>query len=94
MGGVQRGAQEGCCQCHLHTDDVYCAGTTGKLLHKVKLPVKGPTACTFGGEHLDRLYITTMAEGGGKNPGEGGLYVAKVPGVKGVGGAYRAQLST
>lgn len=74
-------------------DFVACyAPDSGKLLRKVTLPVKGPTCCTFGGKNLDQLFITTMAEEGGKERGEGGLYVAK-PGAKGLGGAYRAGLS-
>jgi sugar lactone lactonase YvrE len=31
----------------------------------VTLPVKRPTACTFGGEQLEHLYITTRVETGG-----------------------------
>ena len=67
--------------------------SAGELLHKVNLPVKGPTACTFGGKDLNKLYITTMAEDGGSKRGEGGLYVAEIAGVKGVGGAYLATIS-
>jgi len=32
---------------------------SGKKLHTIKLPVAKVTSCTFGGENLDELYITT-----------------------------------
>mgnify|MGYP000938158527 CR=1 FL=1 len=35
----------------------------GKLDAVVEVPVPGTTACTFGGERLDELYITTSREG-------------------------------
>lgn len=34
----------------------------GSLDEIIELPVTKVTACTFGGEHLDRLYITTSQE--------------------------------
>ncbi|MGN7247339.1 SMP-30/gluconolactonase/LRE family protein [Janibacter anophelis] len=42
------------------------------------------TACTFGGEDLDELYITTSREGlaEGEDPAAGSLFVAR-PGVRG-----------
>jgi sugar lactone lactonase YvrE len=30
----------------------------------VALPVKRPTACTFGGDQLQHLYVTTRVETG------------------------------
>ncbi|GFH48107.1 hypothetical protein CTEN210_04583 [Chaetoceros tenuissimus] len=44
----------------------------------VHLPVSSPTSCTFGGEDLDELFITT------RGPDGGGLYRVKVPGIKGL----------
>ena len=43
------------------------------------------TACTFGGERLDRLYITTSREGLGAaaEPAAGALHAADV-GVRGL----------
>lgn len=37
----------------------------GEELHRVVLPVKRPTACTFGGDQLQHLYVTTRVESGG-----------------------------
>jgi sugar lactone lactonase YvrE len=35
---------------------------TGKLMEKIELPVPNITCCTFGGENLDTLLITTARE--------------------------------
>ena len=34
---------------------------TGELMQKIDVPVKNVTACAFGGENLDILYITTAS---------------------------------
>ncbi len=45
----------------------------------VRLPVKSPTSCTFGGPELDELFITT------RGPDGGGLYKCKMPfGIRGL----------
>lgn len=36
---------------------------TGKQLDEIIVPAKNVTSCTFGGEHLDELYITTARIG-------------------------------
>lgn len=36
---------------------------TGEQLHRIELPVANITSCTFGGDNLDDLYITTAAKG-------------------------------
>jgi sugar lactone lactonase YvrE len=36
---------------------------TGALLHKIEVPVPQVTSCTFGGENLDVLFITTARVG-------------------------------
>jgi sugar lactone lactonase YvrE len=50
----------------------------------VELPVTHVTACTFGGDGLDRLFVTTSREGLGPDdePQAGSLFVAD-PGVRG-----------
>lgn len=51
------------------------AGVVDKI---VELPVKSPTSCTFGGQDLDTLYITT------RGPDGGGLYAVTLPdGIRG-----------
>ena len=57
----------------------------GVLDAVLDLPVRQVTACTFGGDELDRLYITTSREGlqDGDDPLAGSLFVAE-PGVTGL----------
>ena len=60
---------------------------TGQLLATIEVPVPHVSACIFGGENLDQLYITTARENLSaddlkKYPDSGSLYVAQ-PGVKG-----------
>jgi sugar lactone lactonase YvrE len=58
---------------------------TGRLDARIDVPAGRVTACTFGGEHLDRLFITTSREGlaPGDEPAAGSLHVAE-PGVRGL----------
>jgi len=61
---------------------------TGKLIRKIEVPAHNVTACAFGGENLDLLYITTAsvdmtAEEMTEFPDAGSVFVAK-PGVKGL----------
>ena len=35
----------------------------GRVEREIRLPVKNPTSCAFGGENLDELYVTTAAIG-------------------------------
>lgn len=60
---------------------------TGKLIATLELPAPNVTSCTFGGLHLDELYITTARQGLteeelAKHPKSGSLFRAEV-GVKG-----------
>jgi len=57
----------------------------GTLDAVVEVQARQVTACTFGGEHLDRLYITTSREGldPDDDPLAGSLFVASV-GVRGL----------
>lgn len=63
--------------------------TTGEVLHKIGLPVQRVTACTFGGEDLRDLYVTSRVEKGpDASPHHGGLFRIRIPGVTGVAAAY------
>lgn len=56
----------------------------GRLDAVIEVPVQQVTACTFGGDGLDRLFITTSQENlePGEDPLAGALFVADV-GVRG-----------
>ena len=41
---------------------VRCYSPGGQVLHEVELPARQVTACTFGGEDLRDLYVTTSRE--------------------------------
>ncbi len=61
---------------------------TGEQLTKVEVPAKNVTSCTFGGDALDELYITTARDGMSEEelqrwPLTGGLFKFKA-GVQGV----------
>ena len=61
---------------------------TGKLISKIEVPALNVTACAFGGENLDVLYITTARLGTSEEqlekwPNAGSIFKAN-PGVKGV----------
>ena len=61
---------------------------TGEKLGEIKVPAAQVTACAFGGEGLDELYITTASIGLsgeelGKQPDAGGLFSVKID-VKGL----------
>lgn len=53
---------------------------TGEKLAQIDVPAQCTTCCTFGGENLDTLYITSGAKEGDVN---GGALFAVKPGVKG-----------
>ena len=60
----------------------------GAILDRLDLPVSQATSCTFGGENLDELYITTAHEAFGpadfaREPLAGGLFRCR-PGVRGL----------
>jgi len=61
---------------------------TGEQIGKISLPAARVTSCTFGGERLDELYITTARTGLSeeelaKQPHAGGVFRVK-PGVVGL----------
>jgi sugar lactone lactonase YvrE len=57
----------------------------GRLDAQIDVPAGRVTACTFGGDSLDRLFITTSREGlePGEEPEAGSLYAAE-PGIRGL----------
>lgn len=62
---------------------------TGELLHQIELPASQVTSCTFGGENLEDLYITTAKTGLDKfqqlaQPLAGSLFVIRKCGYRGV----------
>lgn len=62
---------------------------TGEKLHHITLPAANVTSCTFGGETLEDLYITTAKKGLTKDelqkqPLAGSLFVVRNCGFKGM----------
>lgn len=57
----------------------------GRLSEVISLPVQKVTACTFGSDSLNQMFITTSREGvpDGEQPQAGALFIAE-PGVAGV----------
>ena len=57
----------------------------GALDHELELPVTKVTACTFGGDRLEQLFVTTSRDGlpEGAEPQAGSLFCA-TPGVRGL----------
>jgi len=60
----------------------------GEWLETVEMPVARPTSCSFGGPHLDRLYVTSASVGLDEEaiemqPNAGGLFML-APGVRGI----------
>jgi sugar lactone lactonase YvrE len=60
-------------------------GPAGTVEEVLDLPVTQPTACTFGGDGLDELYITTSRENlpPDEQPQAGSVFRAR-PGVAGL----------
>lgn len=64
---------------------VHGYGPTGALIERIELPVPQVSACTFGGDGLDTLYITTSAQG--LQPGHGteaGSVFSAALGIRGI----------
>jgi len=58
--------------------------TKGKELQRIDLPCIETTACAFGGEKLDRLFVTTGIKPGFDEPDAGKVFVIDGLGVKGL----------
>ncbi len=58
---------------------ICCHGMTGKVLEEILVPDKNVSCCTFGGENLDTLYITTAKD----NEGNGGRVYTQTMKVRG-----------
>ena len=58
---------------------------SGKLLEQIEVPAKKTSSCTFGGENLDTLFITTIGRDTNSetDPQAGSLFAVN-PGIKGV----------
>jgi sugar lactone lactonase YvrE len=57
----------------------------GSLIERIELPVEQVSACTFGGDDLSTLFITTSAQGLPDDHGtEAGSVFAVRPGVRGI----------
>lgn len=68
-----------------HGACVVCFDTeTGKQLQMIDLPCVETTACAFGGENLDRLFVTTGIHKTIQEPDAGKILVIDNLGVKGV----------
>lgn len=60
---------------------------------QVTLPVKNPTCVTFGGQHLDKLYVTSMKEeGANASQNWGGVFVVHIEGEFGLAPAYKTKI--
>ena len=57
---------------------------TNKELQRVDLPCIETTACAFGGENLDRLFVTTGIKADLNEPDAGKIFVIDGLGIKGV----------
>ena len=55
----------------------------GELKQSIEMPVTLVSSVSFGGPELDRLYVTTIAEGTQDEPGAGSLYVIEGLGARG-----------
>jgi xylono-1,5-lactonase len=74
--------------CHFGGSRITRYSPQGELLATVSMPVPNVTSCTFGGDDLDTLFITTARYGLSEetlsqNPLAGSLFAYK-PGVKGM----------
>ena len=83
--GLTVDAEGGVWTAVVNAGTVHRYSATGRLEEVLDLPAQKVTACTFGGERLDELYVTTSAENlaPGSDPYAGCLFCAR-PGVVGL----------
>jgi len=93
LGGLPDGATvdaDGYYWCALfHGGAVARFDPSGRLVSRLELPVMNPTMCTFGGDKLDILYVTTaralMTEANlARQPLAGALFAISGVGAKGI----------
>jgi sugar lactone lactonase YvrE len=56
----------------------------GQLVNKIDFPCVETTACTFGGDRLDRLFVTTGVHKTLEEPNAGSVFVVDGLGVQGL----------
>lgn len=70
--------------CHGACVVCYDPNDGGREIHRVVLPCLETTACAFGGEHLEDLYVTTGVHKSEREEHAGRLFVIRGLGVKGL----------
>ena len=60
---------------------------------QVKLPIKSPTCCAWGGKSLSQLFVTSMKEEGeGASKHWGGVFRLVIPGESGLAPGYKIKI--
>ena len=81
---------DGCYWCaHIWNWEIARYDPDGRLMETIRLPVEHPTMCTFGGENLDVLYVTSTRkflkpEAAAEQPLAGGLFAVHGTGATGL----------
>lgn len=80
---------------HIHGGEIAKYDPNGRLIQTIEMPVRQPTMCTFGGENLDILYVTSATKF--MQPGEetiqplaGALFAIRGTGATGLPEPYFA----
>lgn len=67
--------------------EIGCLSPDGKILERIKMPVRLPSSVMFGGPGLDELYVTSISDSGNRTSdedGAGGLYKLTGLGATGI----------
>jgi hypothetical protein len=75
------------CSCILRIDPIL-----KKVCYKLIVPIKKPTACTFGGKNLDTMYITARNTDAANNEPHEHLWCCKLEGIKGLSAGHQVKL--